>query len=385
MQVFIPLQRAIKELFIYSAFLATYKEVLSKELKLTAVSEIISAFPELINHHSGDTNQLVSNPSDPDLASENSIIFVQNLKYLESALKSEALTLVIPEKTNFADFNTNKKVILTSKNPALAQSKICQKFFAISKNKVSYSEQNIHSTAIVHPTASLGENVIIQPNVVIGPGVKIGNNVVIGANTCIEADTQIGSGSHIHPQVFIGHSTEIGNNCEIHPQSSIGTEGYGYSHDEKGNHYRIPHYGKVILEDDVHIGANYSIDRGTFKDTIIHRGAKLDNHGHIAHNCEIGENSLVTAGFLMAGSAKVGKNFVCGGRTAVAGHLSVCDNVMISGVSNITKPINKPGKYGGFPVQSYSDNTKTLASLPSLPKLRKEIAKIKKKLGIADD
>lgn len=346
--------------------------------------ELTKNFPELLTHHSGDLNTEISNPSDADLANERSIIFVQNPKYLQAALESNAAAVVIPQKTASSEISS-KKVILTSKNPALAQSMVCLKHFPVTKNKVSYETSQIAESAFVHPTAKLGQSVTIQPNAVIGPNVVIDAHCLIGANSCIEADCVIGEGTHIHPQVFIGHSTVVGKNCEIHPQTSIGTEGYGYSHDEQGNHYRIPHYGRVILEDDVHIGANYSIDRGTFKDTIIHKGAKLDNHGHIAHNCEIGENSLVTAGFLMAGSAKVGKNFVCGGRSAVAGHLEVCDNVMISGVSNVTKPLTKPGKYGGFPVQSYADNTKTLATLPLLPKLRKEVAKIKKTLGISND
>lgn len=351
---------------------------------MVSLSEVINTFPKLLKSHKGDLSKNISNASDPDTANSESILFVQNLKYLDKALKSPAAAIVIHTKMTDSCPETDK-VILASNNPSLAQSFICQQFFPIKINKQSYSEENISPRAFVHPSAQLGKNVIIQPNAVIGPDCIIEDNCIIGANSCIEANVRLGCGSHIHPQVYIAYDTVIGKNCEIHPQSSIGTEGYGYSHDEKGNHYRIPHYGKVVLEDDVHIGSNYSIDRGTFKDTIIKAGAKLDNHGHIAHNCEIGRNSLITAGFLMAGSGKVGDNFVCGGRSAVSGHLTVCDNVTVSGVTSVTKPITKPGMYGGFPVQSYADNTKTLASLPMLPKLRKEIAKIKKTLGISDD
>ena len=176
--------------------------------------ELTKNFPELLTHHSGDLNTEISNPSDADLANERSIIFVQNPKYLQAALESNAAAVVIPQKTASSEISS-KKVILTSKNPALAQSMVCLKHFPVTKNKVSYETSQIAESAFVHPTAKLGQSVTIQPNAVIGPNVVIDAHCLIGANSCIEADCVIGEGTHIHPQVFIGHSTVVGKNCDV--------------------------------------------------------------------------------------------------------------------------------------------------------------------------
>ena len=124
----------------------------------------------------------------------------------------------------------------------------------------------------------------------------------------------------IHAHVYVGHSCVIGHNCEIMPQAVIGSEGFGYAHDHLGNHYRVPHTGRVVLADDVHIGALSTIDRGTINDSTIGQGTKIDNHVHLAHNSIVGKNGLITAHVVMAGSSTLGDNFMVGGNSAIAGH-----------------------------------------------------------------
>ncbi len=198
----------------------------------------------------------------------------------------------------------------------------------------------------------------------------------------IEPDVKIGRRSHLHPLVFIGHSCILGEECEIHPNTTIGSEGFGYAADEKFNQYRITHYGKVILEDRVHIGANVSLDRGTFLDSRVGSGTKIDNHCHFGHNFVIGKNSLITAGMISAGSVTVGDYCVFGGRTTISGHLEIASKSHISGMSVVTKSIEEGGEYGGFPLQKLRDTLKTRAALRHLPEIQESVKKILKHLGL---
>jgi UDP-3-O-[3-hydroxymyristoyl] glucosamine N-acyltransferase len=219
---------------------------------------------------------------------------------------------------------------------------------------------------------------------VISDGCVIGDEVIVGANTVLEPKVKVGRGTHIHPLVFIGHSCEIGAECEIKPNTTIGGEGFGFAHDEKGRHYRITHYGRVIIEDRVDIGAGVQIDRGTFDDSHIGEGTKIDNHSHFGHNIRIGEHSILVAGALVAGSVSIGSHCIIGGRTNIGGHLQITDGVQLMATSSVAKSIDKPGQYGGLPIQDAQDAMKTRAVQPLLPKLRKQVNRILKKLEMEE-
>lgn len=231
-----------------------------------------------------------------------------------------------------------------------------------------------HPTALVHPSAVLGRNVVLGPYCVIGARAAVGDGCFIGAHTVIENDVQIGADTMLHAHVFVGAACEVGRNCEIHPHSTIGSDGFGYAKDASGRPRKIPQLGIVKIGDEVEIGGNCSIDRATLTATYIRSGAKLDNICHIAHNCDLGENGLYTAGFMMAGSTTIGKNFVTGGNSVVSAHLTLADNVVLAGRSTVTNNVTEGGQYGGYPLQPLREALKTLVSIGQLNDMRKKLS-----------
>jgi UDP-3-O-[3-hydroxymyristoyl] glucosamine N-acyltransferase len=185
--------------------------------------------------------------------------------------------------------------------------------------------------------------------------------------------------------VFVGSACEIGSDCEIHPHSSIGSDGFGYAIDARGRPRKICQLGNVVIGDDVEIGSNCAIDRATLTSTRIRSGAKLDNICHIAHNCDLGEDGLYTAGFMMAGSTTIGRRFMTGGNSVVSAHLNIADDVSLQGRSNVTKSISRSGAYGGYPLQPLQDALRTTVNLGHLSKLRRDLKRVMNHLKLSSD
>lgn len=351
-----------------------------------SAEKILSDFSDLIQHVSGPLDVKANSTSSQTECLDESIVFIGDKGQLERALKSKASILVANEKWS-EDFpkNLTDKALLSSKNTYLAMALVNSKYFGLPFLRQPFEKDLIDRRAQIHPSVELGKNVIVGPGAVILQNVKIGSNSYIGANVVIEPNVVIGEEAYLHPQVYVGHSTSIGNRVEIKPNSTIGSDGYGYAHDDKGNHYKIPHYGKLVIEDDVHIGANVSIDRGTFEPARVGRGTKIDNHCHFGHNTKIGENCLITAGFMSAGSSTIGNNNVFGGRVSVNGHIAICDNVQVGPLSGVVKDITKPGAYMGFPLSPFKEGLKIQSSISKIPELRKNLAKVMSKLGLKKD
>ena len=348
--------------------------------------ELLKRFPQFFSDSVGDLNRTFTAVDAPDSKNPNAAIFLSTPKAFRLGLASQANVICMTKKFRAEAEASGKadpanRTILISANPELAMTMVLREYFLPTPH-VNKAVTSIHPSATVSPEATIASGVRIGPNAFIGAGVKLERGVYIGANSVIEDDATIGEDSVIHPLVYIGHSTEIGKRCEVHPNSTIGKEGFGYAHDEKGNHYRTPHIGRVVLEDDVHLGASASIDRGTFGETRICFGAKLDNRIHIGHNSSVGKNSIITAGFLLAGSSKIGANFLTGGNSVVSGHLEVCDNVQLSAFTAVGKTIDKPGAYGGHPIMPLQQSLKMRASLFHLVEMRKQISLILKHLGL---
>jgi UDP-3-O-[3-hydroxymyristoyl] glucosamine N-acyltransferase len=241
-----------------------------------------------------------------------------------------------------------------------------------------------HPTALVHPTATIGANVFLGPYCVIGARSTIADGCQIGGHTVIENDVRIGSNTTLHPHVFIGAACEVGNDCEIHPHTSLGSDGFGYAADAAGAPCKIPQLGNVVVGDRVEIGSNCAIDRATLTSTYIRSGAKLDNICHIAHNCDLGEEGLYTAGFMMAGSTKIGKRFMTGGNSVVSSHLTIADNVALAGRSTVTKSITQSGAYGGYPLQPLQDALRSAASFVHLSQVRRDLKKVMHRLELPE-
>lgn len=346
--------------------------------------DYLDSYPELLTYVSGDSEIETLGPRSPNSRETNRTVFIGSEKALNAAKESSPAVVICHTlaaeacKSNFPD-----AFIAKTDNVSLVMALSNNKFFPVTKHKSAFTKgQPIHPSAVIHPTAEMGEQVIIGPNAVVGENVKIGDFSFIGGNSHLEPNVTIGDHTHIYPNVYIGFDCQIGNRCEVQPQTTIGTAGYGYAHNNNNEYFSIPHYGKVIIEDDVQIGSNNAFDRGTYGDTIIGQGAKIDNHCHFPHNFKIGKNAVITAGFLAGGNTEIGDNFVCGGRTNVNGHIKICDNVQLGAVSTALKSITEPGPYAGYPLAKHRDAIKYMASLPSVPEMRKTLNKIKKKLNL---
>jgi len=247
-------------------------------------------------------------------------------------------------------------------------------------NQVKMNKEGIEQPSFISETASygdhiyvgafsyLGDNVTIGHNVKIYPGSYIGDNVAIGDNVTIFA------GAKIYSECIVGH------HCVINSGAIIGADGFGFAPNEKGEYQKVPQTGNVILEDYVDIGAATTIDRATLGSTVIRRGVKLDNQIQIAHNVEIGENTVIAAQTGIAGSTKIGKNCQIGGQVGIVGHISIGDNVKIQAQSGIGRNVKDNEVLQGSPALGYGDYNKSYVYFKNLPKIVKTINDIEKKV-----
>ncbi len=350
-----------------------------KMSKSYPIKEIVAAAGPLVTGSLGDLEKTVDHFANIKTATPTSLGFVNSPRSLVQAEDSPMACLLAPDKLKGkVEELGSQKTWLFSPNVELAACEV--KKALVFPTPYRAEIQGIHETAIVDETAQLGIGVTVGPYAIIGKNVKLGEGTFIGAHTVIEENSDIKSHVTIHPLVYIGHSTVVGHACEIMPQATIASEGYGYAHDHHGNHYRIPHTGRVVLADDVHIGAGTAIDRGTIEDTYVGQGTKIDNQVHLAHNTVVGKNGLITAQTVTAGSSTIGDNFMCGGKTAITGHINVTDNVRVAGFSAITKDVTKGGQYGGHPLLPLQESLRVKASTTHLPELRKQMSRVLKKL-----
>lgn len=345
---------------------------------------LLENFPDLLVLARGTREASVRDLKAPENAAPDSLIFVGNPEHFRAARSSQAETWLV--STALKDqVPPAVKNVLVSPNVPLCMALIGKKFFPLTGHFQSLGDTKIHPHANISPSAKLGAECIVGAGAVIGDQCTVGDHCVIGANAVLEPGVKIGARTHIHPLVYVGHGCEIGNDCEIHSNTSVGTEGFGYAQDKEFNHHRITHYGRVVIEDRVRVGAGVQIDRGTFLDSRIGAGTKIDNHCHFGHNIQIGCNTLITGGMIVAGSVTLGSHCVFGGRTTIAGHLKVGDKVHIAGLSGVTRSVSKPGQYGGMPLQDLGAEMRVRASLKSLPALVKQVRRILKHLGLESD
>ena len=216
----------------------------------------------------------------------------------------------------------------------------------------------------------MGKGCDIDKRVRFGKNVTLGKNVTIMAGCYVGDNVTIGSGTLLYPNVVLYHGTEVGKHCIIHSGTVIGCDGYGFAHTKTGEHVKIYQNGNVVIEDDVEIGANCTIDRAVFGATMIRKGTKLDNLIQIAHNCDVGENTLCAAQVGLAGSTTLGRNVVMGGQSATAGHLKVGDFATIAGKGGVTKSLESGKTYAGFPAIEIRLWRKMQAALMRLVKNR---------------
>ena len=268
--------------------------------------------------------------------------------------------------------------IIVSNNVRLAQAKVKQVYQDY--DSVDSEWPDIHESAVVHASAQLGTSVRIGPNVVIGANAVIGEGTQIRANSVIEHDVNIGTQCIINSHVNIGYGCVLGDRVNIHSGTIIGNEGFGFAQDDSRKYHRIPHTGWVELHDDVQVGANSNIDRGTYGATILGKGVKLDSLCHIAHNVHIDEGTVLASQACVAGSTYIGKRVTASGQVGILDHLKIADDVILVHRSGVTDNIENSGMYGGVPAKPFKEHVRTLRASKRIDKLSEQVKELKKNL-----
>ena len=302
-------------------------------------------------------------------ATSGAITFFSNPKLKQQLKKTRASAVILDEK--FVDLcSTN---VLISSNPYLVFAKI-----AILLNPLPKHTAGIHPTAVISDESKLGKNCYIGPYTVIDENCVIGKNTYIGSNCKIYKSCTLEEGCRLINNVTLCDKTSLGKRVTIHPGAVIGSDGFGLANDA-GKWIKIPQLGRVLVGDDVEIGANTTVDRGSLGDTILEEGVKLDNQIHIAHNVKIGAHTAMAACVGIAGSTTVGKFCGIGGGAGISGHLEIADKVEIGGMTRVTRSIKKAGTYvSGTPVQPYKKWLRSSALFNKIDGLAERIKRLEK-------
>lgn len=322
----------------------------------------------------GDPSVVVRQIASLDRAGEGELAFLVSPKYRAALEASRASAFILPAKA--ADF-TDRPRILTP-DPYLYFARAAQLF-----NPPKAVPAGVHPSAVVG--SELPASVAVGPNAVIGADCRIGEGCVIGAGCLIGDGVTIGAGSLLHAGVKVYDGCTIGTRAILHSGAVIGADGLGFARDADKHWVKIPQIGGVVIGDDVEIGANTTVDRGALEDTVIGNGVKLDNLIHVAHNCRVGEDTIMAAMAGLAGSTTVGKRVQVGGKAGFSGHLEVGDDIVISADTNVTKSIDRPGVYTAMiPLQPHADWVKNFSHLRRLDAMAERVRELEKKLAEQD-
>ncbi|HZW14338.1 MAG TPA: UDP-3-O-(3-hydroxymyristoyl)glucosamine N-acyltransferase [Noviherbaspirillum sp.] len=327
----------------------------------------------------GDAETEVSGIAPLDAADASHITFLSNPKLRAVAAQTNAAALILSPGDDAAVSATYSGARIITANPYAYFAKVAQLF----------AEQNaipvvpgIHASAVVHPDARVAPSAYVGPQVTIDADAVIGDGAVIDAGCYIGRGASVGAGTRFHANVTFHAACQIGQRGIIHSGAVIGADGFGFAK-ENGAWIKIPQTGRVVIGDDVEIGANTTIDRGALADTIIEDGVKLDNQIQIGHNCHIGAHTAMAGCVGVAGSAKIGKYCTFGGAAMVLGHLTIVDNVHISSGSMVSRSILEPGQYTGFyPLAKNAEWEKSAAIVRNLGTMREKIRELEKTIKL---
>lgn len=313
-----------------------------------------------------------------DEAQEGYITFISNEKYIKKINQTKASAIIVSPKLKDINRSLSRKKernLLVCNNPYLAFAKLVE---LLMYKKPTYTK-GIDSTARVDKTAVMGQDVSLHAYVTIGQNTQIGNRVVLYPCVSIGNNCIIGDDTIIYPNAVIYNETVIGKRVTIHSNTVIGSSGFGYAPDGQG-YYKIPQVGIAIIEDDVDIGANTTINRAVLGETIIRRGTKIDSQVIISHNVEIGENSLIVSQVGIAGSARIGRHVTLAGGSGVVGHVQVGDNVTVGGYSGVINDIPSNETYLGAPALPIQRMRKCYVIIEKLPEMREYIKTLEKRI-----
>lgn len=339
------------------------------------LSDLIKDLPkELDISVKGDPNCLVKGVCTIQESYPEHITFLVNPLYKKFLGTTEAAAVILSAE-DAAECSVN---VIVTRNPYYTYAKIAAYF-----NPRSTPDVGIHPTVVIGEDCEINDLVSIGPYTVIGNGVKIDRGVVIGPNCVIGEYSEIGAESRIDAKVTLYDRITIGQRVQISSGTVIGSDGFGIAK-HKGEWHKVPQLGRVIIEDEVEIGANCAIDRGAIDNTVISKGAKLDNLIQVGHNVKIGENTAIAGCVGISGSAVIGKNCLIGGGVGIVGHITIADNVAITGATVVSKSIREPGMYssgvGGLVSNTeWRKNSARLMRLDHLIQRVKNLEKTKEK------
>lgn len=318
----------------------------------------------------GDGQVRINGLAPLEAASADKITFLANPKYAGKVAETGAgAVLMAPGGERYG------RTVIEVPQPYLGFAKLLTLFY-VAPHPVKGCMPGVH----LGDSVTCGQDISVYPGACIGNNVTLGNRCVIHSGVVLYDNVVIGEDTVIHANAVVRERCRIGNRCIIQPGAIIGSDGFGYAPD--GNsYYRIPQIGIVVIEDDVEIGANCTIDRAALDTTLIRRGTKIDNLVQIAHNCQIGEDCILVSQVGVSGSTKIGNHVTLGGQVGVVGHLTIGDNVMIGAKSGVPSSLPANGAYSGIPIMPHKEWLRAMAVVPRLPELKKKISDLEKKLA----
>lgn len=323
----------------------------------------------------GNPEVLVDNLSKIEEGKPGTLTFLANPKYAHYIYETKASIAIV--SNDFVAENTlpSELTLVRVADAYASFAKLLEAY-----NSLKKPQPSIHKSSVIADSAAVGEGVHIAAFVVIGEGAKIGNGCIIHAGSIVGDNVILGEGTVLYAGVKVYPDCTIGAHCTLHSGVVIGGDGFGFAPNSENNYSKVPQIGNVIIEDHVEVGANTTIDRATLGSTIIRRGVKIDNLIQIAHNVEIGENTVIAAQTGIAGSTKIGKNCMIGGQVGIVGHITIADGTKIAAQSGIGSKIKEPNTIvQGSPAFPIMDYKKSYVGFRKLPDLMRRIEDLEKK------
>ena len=337
-------------------------------MKLSRLAELTDSRIE-----AGSADLEISAAAGLDLAGEGSVTFLANPKYTPQIAATKASAIFLNDGVAIGREDI---AVLRAKDAYLAYTLALKAF-----HPTQPIEPGIHSSAVIHQSATVAEDVEIGPNAVVGKGAVIESGVRIFPNVTVYDGAKIGAGTVLHSGVAVRENCEIGHNCIVHNNTTIGSDGFGYAKDAEKRWVKIPQVGRVVLEDDVEIGANTAVDCASVGETRIKRGAKIDNLVQIGHSCTVDEDALICSQTGLAGSSVIGKRVILAGQVGIAGHLKVGDDAVITAKSATSHDV-EPGKIvSGIPGFDNREWLRSTAAFRRLGEIAQRLRALEKKLS----
>jgi len=332
-------------------------------MKLEQVASLVSGTLE------GDGSVEINGVRGVHDAKEGDVTFLMQSKYLDALKQSKASAVFVVKPV---DVSIPQIVVA---KPELAFARLVKELHPEPR-----LQPGTHPSAVVGENVILGENVTLSAGVCLGDDVSIGNDVVLYPNVVIGNNCKVDDHCTLHPNVTLYRNTEIGKHVIVHAGSVIGADGFGYTVDEKGCHYKINQFGRVVIEDFVEIGANSCIDRAAMDTTLIKTGTKIDNLVQVAHNCTVGDHSILVAQVGLAGSCKLGHHVVLAGQVGLADHVTLGNQVTVTAKSGTFRNLEDHAVVSGWPAVPTGTWKRYMATLPKLPDLAKKVKELESRL-----